>query len=402
MPEIVTCPNCSRKLRVPDNLLGKTVKCPECKQAFSAQTESAPTENGQADEPPPPPSKSSDARVSTNRRTDADAEERMPMPPLRRSADDDEDHPSYGGDDFDNDDDRDRADKRAVVTSGWQSVRLGLNLFIYGIYISVGAFFLGLLGIGCGAITAVIGGATAAGALFGNNPNSSGAAAGGGGAIFIVAIVVAFSSYGLMILGQFAKWVMQTIGHVFFLWIPDRTGAGRRPLAIASLSLWAAQLILTIGSWMLICLGNGLRNQASGGLGLGANCFSLISMLCDLAWFFVFMFFLRSIALAMRNDGLARTLVIFMIVVPVFAVLAVVGFIGVVCLGGLTAAGLASNANSAGGGAAIGTGWMILVFGVMILIFVIWLALWIWYVVLLHQVRGSVSQRLGELTARTG
>jgi predicted Zn finger-like uncharacterized protein len=30
------CPACSRKLRVPENLLGKTVRCPNCKQTFTA------------------------------------------------------------------------------------------------------------------------------------------------------------------------------------------------------------------------------------------------------------------------------------------------------------------------------------------------------------------------------
>src|SRR5262249_21073957 len=36
MPEIVKCPKCERQLRVPDNLLGKKVKCPSCGTMFTA------------------------------------------------------------------------------------------------------------------------------------------------------------------------------------------------------------------------------------------------------------------------------------------------------------------------------------------------------------------------------
>jgi predicted Zn finger-like uncharacterized protein len=36
MPEVIQCPHCNRKLRVPDNLLGKKVKCPSCSSTFTA------------------------------------------------------------------------------------------------------------------------------------------------------------------------------------------------------------------------------------------------------------------------------------------------------------------------------------------------------------------------------
>jgi predicted Zn finger-like uncharacterized protein len=52
---IIQCPSCSRELRVPDELLGRTVRCPTCKGTFTAgqgeqPTGSRPTEN--EDEPP--------------------------------------------------------------------------------------------------------------------------------------------------------------------------------------------------------------------------------------------------------------------------------------------------------------------------------------------------------------
>lgn len=36
MADIVTCPQCQRQLRVPDELIGRAVKCPSCLQQFTA------------------------------------------------------------------------------------------------------------------------------------------------------------------------------------------------------------------------------------------------------------------------------------------------------------------------------------------------------------------------------
>jgi hypothetical protein len=36
MPALIVCPKCNRKLRVPENLMGKKVKCPSCGTAFTA------------------------------------------------------------------------------------------------------------------------------------------------------------------------------------------------------------------------------------------------------------------------------------------------------------------------------------------------------------------------------
>lgn len=39
MPEQVRCPSCNAALRVPENLLGKNVKCPKCQTTFRAEME---------------------------------------------------------------------------------------------------------------------------------------------------------------------------------------------------------------------------------------------------------------------------------------------------------------------------------------------------------------------------
>jgi len=43
MPEIASCPQCQRQLRVPDNLLGKSVQCPSCRTTFVATAQAGGT-----------------------------------------------------------------------------------------------------------------------------------------------------------------------------------------------------------------------------------------------------------------------------------------------------------------------------------------------------------------------
>jgi hypothetical protein len=56
MPEITSCPQCQRKLRIPDELMGKKVKCPGCGLNFTAAPEGgAPIQSGYDPGPAPPP-----------------------------------------------------------------------------------------------------------------------------------------------------------------------------------------------------------------------------------------------------------------------------------------------------------------------------------------------------------
>src|SRR5947209_2382898 len=57
MPTEISCPSCLRQLRVPDDLLGKTVRCPSCQSTFTATASESPAmPPGPADEGLPPPS----------------------------------------------------------------------------------------------------------------------------------------------------------------------------------------------------------------------------------------------------------------------------------------------------------------------------------------------------------
>jgi predicted Zn finger-like uncharacterized protein len=42
MPEIIACPECGRRLRVAEDLLGQAVKCPSCQATFTAELPAAP------------------------------------------------------------------------------------------------------------------------------------------------------------------------------------------------------------------------------------------------------------------------------------------------------------------------------------------------------------------------
>ncbi len=98
MQSIISCPDCSRKLRVPDDLLGKEVKCPTCGITFTA-----PAGEGGAPAPPPPKEEEAPPRPSSRGRAEpppeADYDERPPSKsrPSRRR-DDEEDEDDYDED----------------------------------------------------------------------------------------------------------------------------------------------------------------------------------------------------------------------------------------------------------------------------------------------------------------
>jgi predicted Zn finger-like uncharacterized protein len=83
MPEVVNCPQCERKLRVPEELLGKKVKCPTCGNTFTA--EAGPAGADAAPPPPPPPA----AEERPSRRSPSDEVEQEDDRPSRRSRRDD-------------------------------------------------------------------------------------------------------------------------------------------------------------------------------------------------------------------------------------------------------------------------------------------------------------------------
>ncbi|HEV3117173.1 MAG TPA: zinc-ribbon domain-containing protein [Gemmataceae bacterium] len=72
---ITDCPSCSRKLRVPDELLGKQVKCPTCGHTFQASA--VDSSQASAELPPVHPHLELDAHPGS-----ADATQEFPQPPV--------------------------------------------------------------------------------------------------------------------------------------------------------------------------------------------------------------------------------------------------------------------------------------------------------------------------------
>lgn len=143
MPELVSCPQCDRRLRVPDSLLNRTVKCPGCGQAFTATAAAARpiVEDAVIDEPP----RRAESEAFTDRRPgEGDEEERRPR---RRQPDsdlDDDDH-----------DDRPRRRRRrrsAAAESMVMGPAIAL-LVIGGLGLVAGILnvFISFVGIGVGA-----------------------------------------------------------------------------------------------------------------------------------------------------------------------------------------------------------------------------------------------------------
>jgi predicted Zn finger-like uncharacterized protein len=88
MPQQISCPSCARTLKVPDELIGKTVRCPNCKTAFTAQAEppSAPLQT----EKPPAANPSRRRAADDDPPRDADDADDRPR-------DDENDQPRSGG-----------------------------------------------------------------------------------------------------------------------------------------------------------------------------------------------------------------------------------------------------------------------------------------------------------------
>jgi hypothetical protein len=103
MPEIVTCPQCDKQLRIPDHLLGKTVSCPSCGKKFTARTAEEQGTDAVDDEPV--------SRGAAADRRDEDEERPARRQSRRQDEDEDEDDRPRGRRARDEDDDEDEDDR---------------------------------------------------------------------------------------------------------------------------------------------------------------------------------------------------------------------------------------------------------------------------------------------------
>ncbi len=405
MSQIVTCPDCGRKLKVPDDLLGKKVKCPGCGQKFVGATDDAddesatPRSTGVAPRPDGGPrsrrvAEEEDLDGGPRSRRRVAEEEDDDRPKSRRRADEDEDDEDYPVRKRDRDGDRPAPTKVEIVT-GWERVRFGLNLVIIGLWLLVANIVIGVLGylilaVFVGAsIGSMAGGMPTGGPMTNQQASQLGGQAAG---TMTAALVGGCLLYGLMGLVALAYLATTMTGMGFCMGVaPTRKAAGLRGLAITAFSLSIAYLIIP-----LFTLGGGALMYRNGGgcvvipgYGLWAIVF-LAECIC-------FMLFLRGVAVVMKKEGLAQNVLFSMIGNIVYALLApivpvVLAFaFGAALIGSFAASGprnvSAAAGNAAGTGAAFAIGGGIC----MVLMFLIGLGLSIWYMVLVHQVRSAVS-----------
>ena len=359
MPEIIACPDCGRKLRVPDDLLGRKVKCPGCSINFTASVI--------GDAPPPLPQ-----QVGTEPRGGRKKADRYDDDPPRRRRDRDD------RDDVDDEAGDDDGDSPRSLRATWKKVRSGISFIIISIWVylgAIGVFIIGMLFLtGMGADSAFRG-------------NFSGAASAGAGMIAL----------GLFVqVANLASMGLRVTGYAFGMAVPPKRNNAVRGLAIATFITGAANaalalllLIITMIQNMDAVAGNFSFTALAGGGSLGP--LMLIEWLTWVGASIVFLFYLRSLCLSIRKDNVASTVTTYMISV---GSLGLVVFLLWIFIFGVAVLGIGSSsvqtARSAGGMAIIGCGLM----GIASLAA---LGLFIWYIVILHQIRGVVDSYIRKL-----
>ncbi len=383
MPQLISCPDCGRKLRVPDNLLGKKVKCPGCGVKFAAQVEEELEELEELEEveEPAPPRRSRGEGVqekpSKSRRRDVEEEEEEeedgPARHKRREEDEDD------GEDYKPQ--KPKPKKRDIYT-GWERVRLGVNLIAISIWIAIGGI-LGFFLLSCVA-GAMLGAAAAPAddAPVGpfNHAPPAGALAGAS------MVVVAIASLTILVLIAYTGTQITGFGFCMGVVSTPRTSS-LKILAIASFGLAIAGLFAR-------ALPYGANFILGPNAALLAGALIWLGMFVNLAEFICFLFFMRGVALVMRKDDLAKAIVVYMITLAVIIGLSVIAFL-ILMFAGMAASlmvrptpgvmpGIGRNA---AGYAVLGCSLIILTFGVSL-----WLL--IRFMLLLYQVRSAVDRWL--------
>jgi hypothetical protein len=348
MPEIIACPDCGRKLRVPDDLLGRKVKCPGCGVNFTASVV-----GGGA--PPPVPQIVGAPRAE--RRGDDDR-------PRRR--DDDEPYED------------DRVDvSRSSPRQAWKRVRLGLNFVIISIWVflgTIGVWIIGSLFLFGFALDAL------------QNLSSGALEAAGAGAVVL----------GLFVqLAYMAHLGLRVTGFGMGMAVPPKRNSAVRGLAIASFIVGASQAGLVLVIVIIIMATNAADLAGAFGFGElsrsgGTGALMLLEFLVWAASAILFLFYLRSLCLVVRKDGLASTITTFMISVGGVGLVMFLIWIFII---GVASMGVRSGHVSPSGGG----GFAIIGCGLLGLGFAACIALFVWYIVILHQVKGAVISYIRKL-----
>jgi hypothetical protein len=351
MPVIVPCPRCGQKVRVSEDLLGTRVRCPQCQTAFLVEPETEPSRPGGRRAAAAPP----------------EDDETLPRPRRRRDA---------------------------GSPVEWARVRTGITFTLASVFV----FLLSLVAL---VVALVVTG----GAIFNavKTINADNQLSGKDAAPFIGAVVL-FLSAALIFLASHA---LSLTGHIFCVFSPPSHGA--KVLAIIALVLSSLSLLSCCGGGAIggaraprfhvnsSSSGQSPRGFDSGGSdGGGGGSPVGLEFFFDLAEKIVFLFFLRSVALSVRANGVATSIVYQLVATGLGSLLSC----GLVCGGVLLGAGALFQAlssqdpgaalkNSAGGYAVAG----VLMGALLVLI---WIVLFVWYIVTLLQVRSALTRYLAS------
>jgi predicted Zn finger-like uncharacterized protein len=417
MPEIVSCPECGRKLKVPDDFLGKKVKCPQCSKTFTAEAESGGGGGGgkekekekdrDRDRDDDRRSSSRDRDRDDDRRSsrdrdrdddrtserrsgrdddddrgrgrgrdrDRDDDDDRDRGRSRRDRDDDDDDRGRGRgrDRDDDDDDRDRGRGRGGAPrgekAGWQSVTTGLLFIIISVIIYLSIIPVYFLGIGL---------TWAAKSL-----------------------TIAQGVAWLILLMGIASMLVNLTGHVFNIGVTARPPYSTKGLALSTLITTAVSYIC-YGLIMVMMLSLVLAAFAGAGFGAGMGmgpaaadsmAVLVLGLFCTgtctiIAAFFLCCFFLRSVCVRVKREDLGRSVVAYMIAQTV----AVVGYILLSFLVGLIMASMMGSAVRRGGmDPETGMGMVYCMMVYYAIWFLVFVGLLIWYLIVLTQVKGAVQ-----------
>lgn len=402
MPEITSCPDCEKKLRVPDDLLGKKVKCPGCGGMFTASAMNG-NRRDEDEEPTRHPRQSSRSEGYSERRgnspavRDRDRDRDEDRSRRRRDEEEDDDHGDRRRprrDDYD-DDDYDRSRRGRDDIKGWRGVRAGLNLVFIAGWLQLTMYGVAFLG---GGILLVFATATISAFLRGggggqNAPNPEAV----GGAVGMIGGMCLF----FMILGliSFAELVLRLIGYGLCIQSPPLQGSPARGLAIAALACGCAAVLVNLGGGFINGFGGGMGNTGRGMaltmMGMG-NAFGWFSNVLTFAGFVCWMFCMRAICLDLRNKEVAGRVLTVFIAYVVYGFVAAMIFVVMLFAVGLGIASAVTGAHgTAGTATAIGGG----VIALLIVgggLFLGHLGMTVWYVLTVQQVRGVVERHLNR------
>jgi hypothetical protein len=349
MPTLVACPKCQRKLRVPDDLLGKSVKCPGCHEPFTADGGAAVT---------------------------------LALPP-RETAEDERvtPEPGLGGDEK-------PEPKRPIPSANWRRVRRGFTVLLAATLTHIGAVLLWVGSSIC------IGAALFAGPriIKAGGPNDAGERMMSG---FVVVMA-------LCVLANVAGYVLGIIGHSLALASPRAHRA--RSLAWATLLLCLVALVFIIVPYVLSGLTGGIAVMTADfanpledaeeapappqWVSVISQTSNFINYAISLAESFVFGFYVRAIGFCLDARPLARSAKGWLIM------MSFVAFVGLLVVGVYFLFKDAID-NARSGAAAAGPGGTgVLAFAGLACVFgVVGLALLAWYIILLAQARSAIASR---------